>query len=171
MINFFKNKKKAQPSTEELVERGFAPKNGKIDILFIYPPSTVADRLGVEDMGEIGGDTIPLGIASLAAYLREKNFGVGVLDCTALRLNVDQINEIVKKKDPAIIGFSVTTYGLSTAIELAKRIRKTFPTKLTLCGGAHARDAPEETNYDFFDIVTYGKDGEIIIHDLSLIHI
>jgi radical SAM superfamily enzyme YgiQ (UPF0313 family) len=166
MGSFFKNKKNSQPTTEELVERGFAPKNGKIDILFIYPPSTVADRLGVEDMGEIGGDTIPLGIASLAAYLREKNFGVGVLDCTALRLNIDQINEIIKKKDPAIIGFSVTTYGLSTAIDLAKKIRQTFPTKLTLCGGAHARDAPEETNYDFFDIVTYGKDGEIIIHDI-----
>ena len=35
-----------------------------------------------------------------------------------------------------------------------------------MCGGAHARDAPEQTNYDFFDIVTYGKDGEIIVHDI-----
>ena len=161
-----KNKKNKKLSTDELIERGFAPKNGKVDILFIYPPSTVADRLGVEDMGEIGGDTIPLGIASLAAYLREKGFGVGVLDCTALRLNINQINEIIERKNPSIIGFSVTTYGLGTAIDLAKKVREKFPTKLTLCGGAHARDAPEETNYDFFDIVTYGKDGEIIIHDI-----
>ena len=79
-----------------MIERGFAPKNGKIDVLFIYPPSTVSDRLGVEDMGEVGGDTIPLGIASLAAYLREKGVGVGVLDCSALRLNSDKIYEIIK---------------------------------------------------------------------------
>ena len=168
LTNFLtkKNRLKKQPTTEELIERGFAPKNGKVDILFIYPPSTVADRLGVKDMGEIGGDTIPLGIASLAAYLREKDFGVGVLDCTALRLNIDEIYEIIKKKDPAIIGFSVTTYGLSTALEIAKKISEAFPTKLTLCGGSHARDAPEQTNYDFFDIVAYGKDGELIIHDI-----
>ena len=74
MKNFLEKKTKKFPTTEELIERGFAPKNGKIDMLLIYPPSTVADRLGVEDMGEIGGDTIPLGIASLAAYLREKGF-------------------------------------------------------------------------------------------------
>ena len=166
MKSFIEKKTRKIPTTEDLIERGFSPKNGKIDMLLIYPPSTVADRLGVEDMGEIGGDTIPLGIASLAAYLREKNFGVGVLDCTALRLGINKISEIIKKKDPAIIGFSVTTYGLSTAIDIAKKIREKFPTKLTLCGGAHARDAPEQTNYDFFDIVTYGKDGEIIIHDI-----
>ena len=79
-----------------------------------------------------------------------------------------RIYEIIKTKDPAIIGFSVTTYGLSTAIEIAKKIREKFPTKLTLCGGAHARDAPEQTNYDFFDIVTYGKDGENIVHDIII---
>ena len=78
-------------------------------------------------------------------------------------MGINKISEIIKEKDPAIIGFSVTTYGLSTAIDIAKKIREKFPTKLTLCGGAHARDAPEQTNYDFFDIVTYGKDGEIII--------
>ena len=110
--------------------------------------------------------TIPLGIASLASYLREKNIGVGILDCTALRLDVDKIFEVITKKNPAIIGFSVTTYGLGTALELAKKIRKKFPTKLTLCGGAHARDASEQTAYDFFDIVTYGKDGEPIIYDI-----
>ena len=64
------------PSTKELIERGFAPKNGKIDILFIFPPSDIAERYGREDMGDVGGDLIPLGIASLAAFVREKGFGV-----------------------------------------------------------------------------------------------
>ena len=45
-------------------------------------------------MGDVGGDLIPLGIASLAAYLREKGFGVGVLDCPALAIDSDEIFKI-----------------------------------------------------------------------------
>ena len=171
---------KKSPTTEELIERGFASKNGKLEILFIYPATTVASRvapklrkngkLQEEDIGEVGGKTIPLGIASLAAYLREKGIGVGVLDCDALDLEIEKVNEIIEKKDPAIIGFSVTTYGLSTALELVKGVRKKFPKKLIVCGGAHARDAEEKTSeigfFDIFDIVTYGTDGEPIIHDV-----
>ena len=59
------------PTTEEFINRGFAPQNKKIDILFINPPDTIAERYGKEDMGEVGGDLIPLGMASLAAYVRE----------------------------------------------------------------------------------------------------
>ena len=33
----------------KLIERGFAPKNGKIDILLINPPSSVAERYGKEN--------------------------------------------------------------------------------------------------------------------------
>ena len=83
---FSKKKLKAQSTTEELVERGFAPQNGKIHILLINPPSTISERYGRKDLGEVGGDMIPLGIACLAGYLREKGFGVGVLDCPTLRI-------------------------------------------------------------------------------------
>ena len=74
-------------------------------------------------MGDVGGDLIPLGIASLAAYIREKGFGVGVLDCPALRIDPDEVFEIIKKKNPSIIGFSTTTYTLPRVIEIAKKIR------------------------------------------------
>ena len=93
-----KSKKNIGPSTEELIERGFDPKNGKIDVLLIHPPSTIAERYGKDDMGEFGGDLIPLGIASLAGYLREKGFGVGILDCPALRIDSEKVYEIIKKK-------------------------------------------------------------------------
>ena len=84
---FKKVQTKKQPTTEELINRGFAPKNNKIDILFINPPSSIAERYGKEDMGDVGGDLIPLGMASLAAYVREQGYGVGVLDCPTLRID------------------------------------------------------------------------------------
>jgi len=162
-----KNKPKL-PSTADLIERGFAPKNNKIDILFIFPPTSVAERYGKKDMGDVGGDLIPLGIASLAAYLREKGFGVGVLDCPTLRINTKEIYETIKNKNPSIIAFSTTTYSLPRAIEIAKIIREKNPSKLTLLGGSHANVAGFETanRYNYFDIISYGLDGEHIIHDI-----
>ena len=162
------NLKKKDPSTSELIERGFASKNGKIDILLINPPSSVAERYGKENLGEIGGDLIPLGMASLTAHIREKGYGVGVLDCPTLKIDNKKVYEIIVQKDPAIIGFSSTTYALSRAIELAKEIRIKLPNKLTVIGGSHANVAGIETanDYDVFDIIAYGMDGEYILHDI-----
>ena len=166
LSKFFSNGQKLKngPTKSELVERGFAPQKGKIDILFIFPPNTVAERYGKEDMGEVGGDLIPLGIASLAAYLREKGFGVGVLDCPTLKLDADEVFKIIQNKDPAVIGFSTTTYSLPRAIELGDKIRHKLPTKLTIIGGSHANVAGIETanQYSAFDIISYGLDGEYI---------
>ena len=169
-MNFFSKKLKQNKrlSTEELIERGFAPKNGNIDVLLIHPPSTIAERYGKEDMGEFGGDLIPLGIASLAGFLREKGYGVGVLDCPALRIDSDKVYEIIVNKDPAIIGFSTTTYSLARAVEIGKKIRNKLPNKLTVVGGSHANVAGIETanQYDIFDIISYGLDGEYIMHQI-----
>ena len=47
---FLKNiKTNNLPSTAELIERGFEPKNGRIDILFIYPSDDTAKRYGKKD--------------------------------------------------------------------------------------------------------------------------
>ena len=167
--NSFKIKKNTNvPSTEELINRGFAPKNNKIDILFINPPSTISERYGKDDMGEVGGDLIPLGMASLAAYIREMGFGVGVLDCPTLRIDNEEVYKIIVEKDPTIIGFSTTTYSLSRATELARKIRDKLPNKLTVIGGSHANVAGTETakEYKEFDIIAYGLDGEYIAHDI-----
>ena len=86
-----KNGTKKDPSTAELIEKGFAPQNNKIDVLLINPPSSISERYGKENIGEVGGDLIPLGMASLAAYLRKKGYGVGVLDCPTLRIDNEKV--------------------------------------------------------------------------------
>ena len=167
-IGPLKNGSKNGASTDKLIEKGFAPQNNKIDILLINPPSLISERYGKENIGEVGGDLIPLGMASLAAYLREKGYGVGVLDCPTLRIDNEKVYEIIVQKDPAIIGFSTTTYALFRAIELAKKIRSKLPNKLTVIGGSHANVAGIKTaeDYDVFDIIAYGLDGEYILHEI-----
>ncbi len=150
-------------STENLVERAFSPINGKIDILFIYPPLTMSGRDIYHHR-----PMLPLGIACLAAYLREKGFGVGALDCPGLGIYAEEIFEIIERKQPSVIAFSSTTYTLERCNEIAEFVRRKFPNKLTILGGAHANVAGLETcrDYNYFDIISYGLDGEYIIHDV-----
>ena len=130
LTSFFKKNGKynQKPSTAELIERGFAPKNGRIDILFIFPPTSIAARYGKKDIGEeiVGGNSIPLGIASLAAYIREKGYGVGVLECPGLGIDADKVHEVIKEKDPDIIAFSSTTYRLLETKKLRKELEMIF---------------------------------------------
>ena len=149
-------------STEDLIERGFAPQSGIVDVLLIFPPTSVSRRYGKADLGDLGGDLIPLGIASIAAFLREKGYGVGVLDCCALGLTDEEIIAVLNDKKPRIIGLSSTTYALPSAVELAKKIRNALPNQLIILGGSHANVAGRETidEYSVFDLVAVGADGE-----------
>ena len=172
LTSFIKNNTRHNkgPSTAELIERGFAPKNGIIDILFVFPPTSIAARYGKKDIGEeiVGGNSIPLGIASLAAYIREKGYGVGVLECPGLGIDADKVHKVIKEKNPGIIAFSSTTYRLLETKKIAKKIRNDFPNKLIVLGGLHANVAGIETatESDLFDVIPYGLDGEYIIHDI-----
>ena len=68
-------KSKKQTSLDSLINRAFAPKNELIDIMFLFPPTTTgkdySHRYGKKDLGNIKGELLPLGIASLAGYLRK----------------------------------------------------------------------------------------------------
>lgn len=151
-----------RPTIRKFVDRAFSPKNGVTDMLFIFPPTTVADRYGKADVGDAGGDLPPLGISYCASYLREKGYGVGILDCCAIGASFDEIVAVIREKNPLCLGISSTTYALPTSIKLSKRIREEFPDKVIILGGAHANAVPTDAmeHYDCFDVVVYGE-GEI----------
>lgn len=152
---------------KDFIDRAFSPQKGLIDILFIFPSTTIANRYGKDSVGDAGGDLPPLGIAYIGSYLREKGFGVGLLDGCALALSPRQILEIIRDRDPKVIGISSTTFALPRAVELAFQIQMMFPEKLLLLGGAHATAVPKHAleAYDCFDLVVYGE-GELTTAEL-----
>lgn len=152
----------AMPTRRELIDRAFAPKDGRVDVLFIFPPATVAHRFGHESLGDSGGDLPPLGVCYIAAYLRERGYGVGVLDGAALGLSVDEIVDAVRSRKPRVLGISSTTYALPASTVLARRLRDEFPDTLLVLGGAHANAVPEHAirTYDCFDVAAYGEGEE-----------
>jgi hypothetical protein len=121
------NGKHPKPTLSELINRGFAPRGDVVDVLFIFPPTSISNRYGKDDLGDLGGDLPPLGIGCLAAFLREKGFGVGILDGCALGLGEGEVIEVIRERNPHVVGFSSTTYALPSAIRLAQSVRTQFP--------------------------------------------
>jgi radical SAM superfamily enzyme YgiQ (UPF0313 family) len=147
---------------DAMIARGFEPVNGVLDMLLIFPPTTLAERYGKASVGDAGGDLPPLGITYICGYLLKHGYGVGLLDGCALGLGFDEILGLVAEKKPKSIGISSTTYALPKAVELTRRLREAFPDLLIILGGAHANAVPTHAleNYEWFDLVVYGEGEE-----------
>lgn len=137
-----------------------------IDILFIFPPISVKERYN-RNIGSVGGLQPPLGIASLAAYVREKGFKVGLIDALAQEYSDDDILAYIRKNKPAVIGISSLTVTFNRAIYCAEAIKKEFPSILLIVGGHHVTVLAEEIlkNNLCFDLCVYGE-GEITLHEI-----
>jgi radical SAM superfamily enzyme YgiQ (UPF0313 family) len=133
-----------------------------MDILLIYPPLSVNERYGNRKLGSIGGYLPYLGVAYIAAFLREADFKVGIIDAPVLNLQESDILQEIEKLRPKVIGISAITPVFHRAVRLAEAIKRQFPDILILLGGHHASILPVEVLQDnqAFDIVVYGE-GEI----------
>lgn len=136
------------------------------DILFIFPPLTVDERYG-RNVGKVGGNLPPLGIAALAAFIREKGFCVAAIDAVAHDLTFEMIMKAIERECPRAIGISSTTPHFHRAVTLAEMIRDRFPEKLLLIGGHHATIMPMQVmkEYKCFDILVFGE-GELTVLDI-----
>jgi anaerobic magnesium-protoporphyrin IX monomethyl ester cyclase len=137
------------------------------DILFIYPPFTVKERYGDRPIGRVGGHLPPLGLAQLAAFIRERGFTVELLDAVALDLSVEQVLERVKEMRPRTVGLTALTSSFHRAVAVASQIREAFPDILTAVGGPHVSAVPETvmTEHDCFDLLVCGE-GEFTLLEI-----
>ncbi len=138
-----------------------------IDILFIFPPISVTERYGSRNVGKIGGLQPPLGIASLAAYTREKGYNVWIIDAVAQNYNNEEILNYIRKNKPAVVGISSLTATFNRAIYCAEAIKKEFPSILVVIGGHHVTVLTEQVIRDnhCFDLCVYGE-GELTLYDI-----
>lgn len=77
----------------------------------------------------------PLGLSSIASYLRSKDLNVKVLSPNLEQLTIKKtVREIIKYK-PAIVGLSIIDVNAVDAIKLVKCLRKSGYRKLIVLGG------------------------------------
>ncbi|MBI2053851.1 MAG: B12-binding domain-containing radical SAM protein [Candidatus Staskawiczbacteria bacterium] len=129
-------------------------------ILLIIPP-----KGEIKDIKQMDSQFPRIGIAYIAAYLRENGHQVKILDAIALNLDAEKIKDELKKERPDFIGLGPFTEEIFRAYkvcEMAKEINKDI---ITVFGGPHASAMPKETLEEFplVDYVIYGEGEETFL--------
>jgi len=140
------------------------------DVLFVVPP--FPDSYSKSSVNSPDYSSPPLGIAYLAAVLKQNNFDVSILDMHILALNPEDIIGHYRKETPRIIALSATTPTFPNAVKIAKLIKAWDEKTIVVLGGVHATCLPDEcVAFECFDYIVVGE-GELTMLELvnSLIH-
>lgn len=111
--------------------------------------------------------TPPIGLAYIAAVLKQNNLDVEILDAEAFNYNEEQTVEEITKKKPDLVCFTVTTPLMPISIKLCQHIKKIDKNIKTVLGGPHITSVPiESLKSPFVDFVVCGE-GEYTFLELA----
>tara|TARA_Y100000034_G_C6907691_1_gene421739 strand:+ start:933 stop:2351 length:1419 start_codon:yes stop_codon:yes gene_type:complete len=131
-------------------------------ILFIQPPQQM-ERLYYgkkvhKHYSKKAAILPPLGLAYLAAYMRNKGYEVGVIDGHSLNYTKEEMLEKVKGFNPDFLMFGVITASLQLTVDWIKYLKSKIHLK-TILGGPHTVTYPKET-LEMYESVDYLVIGE-----------
>ena len=110
----------------------------------------------------------PLGLAYIAAVLRQNGADARIIDARSTDLSYQRIAETVKDLDPDFVGIHVITSKINNALYLSRRIKEVRPSVLIILGGPHIHfEHKEIINNEAVDFCARGE-GEFTA--LELIH-
>jgi radical SAM superfamily enzyme YgiQ (UPF0313 family) len=128
-----------------------------------------ADLLLINPCSQNQNPMMPLGLAALAAYVRDAGHSVQALDAWAETL---QSEEQVKQRlrnipPPRVAGVSVLTPNLRGAKMIVLALREIFPDTLILIGGPHVSALPDTALDEFpeADMGVFGE-GELTLSEI-----
>lgn len=101
----------------------------------------------------------PLGLAYVAAALRDAGHDVRIVDANALDLPPADAAREALSSDPAWVGVTATTPTVALAAAVAAAVKAARPGVTTVVGGPHATALPARTLAEFpaFDLVARGE--------------
>jgi radical SAM superfamily enzyme YgiQ (UPF0313 family) len=109
----------------------------------------------------------PLGLAYLAAYIRERGVDVEIIDAHIEKLKLNILLKRIDKAQPNLIGMSIFTQGRFPAMEFARGIKRYFPKIPLVVGGPHATLCTEDLlqNVPEIDYIIQSE-GEVTLMEL-----
>ncbi len=136
-------------------------------ILFVHPLGYKLEQ-AEGDISRMTNIMPPLGLASIAAYLDERDFNSAIIDCYAQPAHSEQlIRAFLQQEKPACIAFSCTTSSFLDGVRLAGMAKELLPGITTVFGGVHVSALQEKSLSDYpeVDFVVVGE-GEATLHEL-----
>jgi anaerobic magnesium-protoporphyrin IX monomethyl ester cyclase len=122
-------------------------------ILLIYP-YFLEERIYEEEIA-----VPPIGLYYIAALLLEKGVDVEILNWRTIQQTPDKIREILREKNPDLIGFSILNANRWGAIEIARQAKELNPGVKIVLGGPGATFLWEHllTHFAEIDFVVLGE--------------
>jgi radical SAM superfamily enzyme YgiQ (UPF0313 family) len=120
-----------------------------LDVLFVNADSSLAAYQGLSET--FSAIEPPTWALLLAASCRSRGYGVGILDCTAERLDLDSASRRIAEALPRLVCFVVYgqnpnsgTTNMIGAVALADRLKQDHPKMATCFVGSHVSALPME---------------------------
>lgn len=127
-------------------------------------PETLRNTRLPKSLADEVGCVMPLGIASIAGYLRDKGVPVSIIDADAENLSLKKLEEKILEIKPSIVGVTCMTPTIHDDIAVARIAKKIGAT--VVMGGPQLNAMPKETlQLPFVDIGIRGE-GEYPMYKL-----
>ena len=108
----------------------------------------------------------PLGLASLASYLRLFGHEVRIIDAFALDLNFEQIKREIGEFNPDLVGTTSVTSNHKNVMKTVDSVKEVNKKIFTVLGGPHATIMPELClKNPKLDLVVIGE-GELVFKEI-----
>ena len=109
-----------------------------------------------------GGFIPPLGLMSIASYIRQKGYNVKILDTGVEGIGEKELERLLTDEKYDIIGISCFTNTADYSFKTAALVRRMLPNAFIVLGGVHATVLPERTLRECpeADIVVIGEGEE-----------
>jgi len=110
---------------------------------------------------------LPLGLAYIAAVLREHGYRPKIIDLNINGMDPARIRQIIEKEDPALLGISTHTETYCGGLEFARMAKELRPGLPVVMGGSHSSVMyVEVVREDCVDYVVRGE-GELTMLELA----
>jgi len=138
-----------------------------VKVLFVHPHGSNF-MPGVQDITTIFNIMPPLGIMSIAAWLERHGIEVGIIDCYATPMGIDDLADEVVRRRPDAVGFSTTTSAFGEGYRIACAVKERDARIVTVFGGAHpcTMGAPLLDDFPAIDYLVIGE-GEQTMLELA----
>lgn len=143
--------------------------NKKLKCILIDPPSmevNISEEEGIKEFKEEHACSPPIGLAYIAAILRQKGVEVRIIDAKSLNMSHKEVAEIVEKETPELVGVTTFTSQLRSALVTCRQIKEACPNTKVVVGGPHIHPQHQEViKKGFIDFCVRGE-GEITMLEL-----